>query len=250
MKKIDRLSTLMLVLGFFLTACSAAQSPTPPAIVATPIPTNTAIPPTATPVPPTTVPTATPVPPTITPMPTPTATVPPLPTATPLPAKDDLVAWKFISEPPTQGRWIDVNLNDGFVRLMEGRKLVKALPAAWGYGVTGTESDYFSTAPGRYFIYSRYDYRWYDGTYSRTYINSFVGFDPERANGFHSFLYDARGNVVDNRLGAISHGCIRVEDWKTVYDFTAIGMPVMVHSTQPLNPVPANEPDYSSYVKP
>jgi hypothetical protein len=167
----------------------------------------------------------------------------PTATATPLPSKDDVVFWKLVSEPPTPGKWIDLNLNDGFLRLMEGRKMIKALPAAWGYGVTGTESDYFSTAPGTYFIYSRYDYRWYDAVYSQRWIYSFIGFDPERANGFHSFLYDAKGNVTDNRLGAVSHGCIRVEDWRAVYDFSAIGMIVVVHNTPPYHPVPANDPN-------
>jgi L,D-transpeptidase catalytic domain len=228
-KVVTFLFALFLILN--LSACAVAPTATstpilPTATPTTPDPTVTPVPATPTPL---ALPTFTPLPPTATAIPTPT--IPPQPTATPAPAKDDVVAWKLVSEPPTPGKWIDVNLSDGFVRLMEGRKLFKALPGAWGYGVTGTESDYFSTAPGMYFVYSRYNYRWYDAQYSQTYIYSFVGFDPERSNGFHSFLYDAKGNVTDNRLGAISHGCIRVEDWKAVHDFSAIGMIVMIHAS-------------------
>ncbi len=187
--------------------------------------------PTATPTPePTIMATPTPTPePSPTPEPTPSAT--PVPTPLPVPQPgDDVVVLGLTSEPPTAARWIDVNLSDNTTRLMEGRILVMALPSAWGTGIPGTDTDFYATVPGIYTIYTRSDYLWYDWNYSLTWIHSFVGFDPTRANGFHSFLYDESGNLLNNQLGPVSHGCVRVEDWKAVYDFSAIGMTVVVHS--------------------
>jgi hypothetical protein len=148
------------------------------------------------------------------------------------------VALGLVSEPPTTGKWIDVNLTDGNTRLMTGRTLVKALPSAFGYGLINTETDYYATAPGTYYVYTRYSYRWYDAPYSQLWIDSFVGFDGYRANGFHSFLMNEKGEVVDSRLGPVSHGCVRVEDWKAVFDFSAIGMPVVVHGQYHAEPLP------------
>jgi hypothetical protein len=148
---------------------------------------------------------------------------------------DDIVASGLVPEPPVDGRWISVNLTDGVTRLMDGRKLVQAFPSAWGYGVVGSESDFYATAPGTYYVYSRTDYMWYDWQWSKLWIYGFVGFDPSRANGFHSFLYDKDGKLVDGQLGPVSHGCVRVEDWRAIYEFSRIGMPVVVHGQMKLD---------------
>ncbi len=157
----------------------------------------------------------------------------PIPTPgfpTPTPNLDPVVAG-LIAEPPVKGtqRWIDVNLSDGTTRLIEGRRVVQELPSAIGYGIPGSPSDFFSTAPGLYWVYSKIDELHHDTEYSGLYFQGWVGFDPSRANGFHSFLLDETGKVVDSRLGTISHGCVRTGDWKAVYDFAEIGMPVVVH---------------------
>jgi hypothetical protein len=140
------------------------------------------------------------------------------------------VAAGLIAEPPVKGneRWINVNLTDSTTRLVEGRKVLREIPSAYGYGIFGSDSDYFSTAPGLYWVYSKYEGLQHDNEFTGLYFQGWVGFDPSRANGFHSFLLDDKGNVVDNRLGPVSHGCVRTEDWKAVYDFAQISMPVVV----------------------
>jgi len=241
---------LLLLLTGGIVTLLVFGSDTPTKVVAN-LPTATVAPTLAPTVTPTPEPTATPQPePTVTPTPmstaepsptpepTPEATPEPTLEPTPLPMPqpgDDVVALGLVSAPPTPARWIDVNLSDNTTRLMEGRILVKALPSAWGNGIPGTATDFYATVPGTYSVYTRYDYRWFDATYSQTWIYSFVGFDPERANGFHSFLYDISGNLLNNQLGPVSHGCVRVEDWKAVYDFSAIGMTVLVHDYPTIN---------------
>ena len=64
----------------------------------------------------------------------------------------------------------------------------------------------------------------------KTYISHWVGFDPDKANGFHSFLKDKDGNVVDASTGRVSNGCIRTGEPDTVFAFAEIGMTVYVHS--------------------
>ncbi|NWJ46829.1 MAG: L,D-transpeptidase [Chloroflexi bacterium] len=156
----------------------------------------------------------------------------PLTTTEPTPV-EDIVTQGLVATPPVEGKWIDLNLTDGTTRLLNGRELVKALPSAWGEGEPGTATDFYATVPGTYTIYSRSDTFWYDYNYSMLWIYGFIGFDPERANGFHSFLYNNNGNVVDSRLGPVSHGCVRVEDWRAVYDFSEYGMTVIVHGKPP-----------------
>jgi hypothetical protein len=143
------------------------------------------------------------------------------------------VAAGLIAEPPVKGneRWINVNLTDSTTRLVEGRKILREIPSAYGYGKYGSDSDYFSTAPGLYRVYTKYEGLQHDNEYTGFYFQGWVGFDPSRANGFHSFLMDDKGKVVDSRLGPVSHGCVRTEDWKAVYDFAQIGMPVVVHGS-------------------
>ena len=68
----------------------------------------------------------------------------------------------------------------------------------------------------------------FDAPYN-TYISDWVGFDPSLANGFHSFLKDANGKVVDASTGRISNGCIRTGASEAIYAFAQIGMPVYVH---------------------
>lgn len=181
---------------------------------------------------PTSAPTAT-----IAPSPTPAPTATPVPTATPLPSptpqpKSPLELGLIVLPPDPGkggGRWIDLNLNDGYTRLVDGGKVLKELPSAWGYGTTGTADDYFSTPVGLYFVYEKRDELHHDETYSTGYFRGWVGFDPERANGFHSFILDAQEQVIDARLGPVSHGCVRVGDWQALYNFAEVGMPVIVH---------------------
>lgn len=214
------------------TVAPTAPSTLPPTVTSPPTATAT-----TTPVSPTATPSPTPVP-TATPTAVPTATPAPTVTPTATPEPDPVVAGR-VAPPPVGGneRWIDFNLSDGFTRLMEGRRVVLELPSAYGYGFPGQTDDFYSTAPGVYSVYAKSEPLVYDGAYSGQYFMGWVGFDPSRANGFHSFLMDDKGQVVDSRLGPISHGCVRTTDWRAVYDFAQFGMPVIVHGLRSDLPV-------------
>ncbi|HEX2910330.1 MAG TPA: L,D-transpeptidase [Chloroflexia bacterium] len=164
------------------------------------------------------------------PSPTPEVTVQ---NFTPPTLETDVVALGLVAPVPVSGngRWIDFNRQEGVTRLMEGNKVVKTLPSAYGYGIPGSDSDFYSTAPGQYNVYEKNPDLVYDGTYSGLYFEGWVGFDKTRANGFHSFLLNEKGEVVDNRTGPVSHGCIRTEDWRAIFDFAEVGMPVIVHDS-------------------
>ena len=56
-----------------------------------------------------------------------------------------------------------------------------------------------------------------------------MAFDPQRDNGFHSFLLDESGKVVDPTTGEVSNGYIRTGASKTIFDFAEVGMAVYVH---------------------
>jgi hypothetical protein len=128
---------------------------------------------------------------------------------------------------PIEGRWIDVDVTRFVVRLMDGTAVVREIgPVAVGREIdTGA---YESTQTGLFHIYSKTEDLAWDAPY-QTYISHWVGFDPDKANGFHSFLKDKDGRVVDASTGNVSNGCIRTGDEAAVFAFAEIGMPVYVH---------------------
>jgi hypothetical protein len=128
---------------------------------------------------------------------------------------------------PTAGRWIDVDVTRYVVQLMDGSTVVKTIgPIAVGEQIdTGA---YLSTQTGLFHVYNKLEPLAYDAPYD-TYISHWVGFDPAKDNGFHSFLKDERGKVVDASTGKISNGCIRTGEPEAIFAFAEIGMPVYVH---------------------
>lgn len=130
--------------------------------------------------------------------------------------------------PPTPGRWIDVDVTRFTVRLMRGPEVMRTVePVAVGAQVdTGA---YESTQTGLFHVYQKTAGLTYDAPY-RTYIDWWVGFDPDKANGFHSFLLDANGAVVDASTGRVSNGCIRTGAAREIFEFAEVGMPVVVHA--------------------
>jgi hypothetical protein len=131
-------------------------------------------------------------------------------------------------EPPTQGRWIEVDVAAFRVRLMEGARVLETIePVA--VGVQVDSGDYESTQTGLFHVYNKIAGRQYDAPY-KTWISDWVGFDPAKDNGFHSFLEDQAGKVVDARTGRVSNGCIRTGASDKIFAFAEIGMPVLVHS--------------------
>ena len=157
-------------------------------------------------------------PPTSTPVPAePTATPAPAATATPDP-RETLAHG---------GRWIDVDVTSYIVRLMDGENVVQEIaPVAVGAQIdTGA---YASTQTGLFYVFNKVEGLAYDPPYD-TYISHWVGFDPDKANGFHSFLKDKDGKVVDASTGRVSNGCIRTGAPEAIFAFAQIGTPVWVH---------------------
>ncbi|MCC7363885.1 MAG: L,D-transpeptidase [Dehalococcoidia bacterium] len=168
-------------------------------------------------------PTATPTP--VPPMPTPTAT--PQPTRATPPPPTPIPPTPTPARPPETGRWIDVNVSNYTVRLMDGKTAVDSIGPV-GVGREIDTGVWESTATGLFHVYSMDETLVYDAPYD-TYISHWVGFDPSLANGFHSFLKDQGGKVVDSSTGNVSNGCIRVGRADALYAFADIGMPVWVH---------------------
>lgn len=156
---------------------------------------------------------------TSTPQRTPDATATPTPKATPAPVK---------ATRPSLGKWIDVDVTNLAVKLMDGENVVKAIaPVAVGREIdTGA---YESTQTGLFHVYNKIADRTFDAPYN-TYIEDWVGFDIDKANGFHSFLEDKDGKVVEPGTGRISNGCIRTGDHAAIFAYAEMGMPVWVHA--------------------
>ncbi|MFA7249692.1 MAG: L,D-transpeptidase [Dehalococcoidia bacterium] len=157
---------------------------------------------------------------------TPAPSAPPSVTATPTPTATPRAVAP--PRPPETGRWIEVDVTKYVVRLMDGKTVVKEIgPVAVGREIdTGV---YESTQTGLFHVYNKIAPLTYDAPY-KTYIQWWVGFDPEKANGFHSFLLDAEGKLVDGATGRISNGCIRTGDAEAVFQFAEVGMPVFVRA--------------------
>lgn len=128
---------------------------------------------------------------------------------------------------PTEGRWIDVDVTTYAVRLMDGTRVMREI-APVGVGVEVDTGIYASTQTGLFHVYNKVADLVYDPPYD-TYISHWVGFDPDKANGFHSLLKDKDGKVVDASTGRVSNGCIRTGAAAELFAFAEIGMPVWVH---------------------
>jgi hypothetical protein len=102
---------------------------------------------------------------------------------------------------------------------MDGTVMRTIEPVAVGAQVdTGA---YESTQTGLFRVYNKIAGLQYDPPYA-TYISDWVGFDPAKANGFHSFLLDKDGNVVDRGTGRISNGCIRTPEAQLIFSYAEI----------------------------
>jgi hypothetical protein len=123
--------------------------------------------------------------------------------------------------------WIDVNRSTSTVTLYIGDEAIASYGASLGYD---TSSDgFYSTAIGTYHVYSmNKSLTWTE--WGQAYITDWVGFDPDRYNGFHSWSMDANGNVLPWGDGATG-GCVALEPSAAdqVYDFAYDGMRVEVH---------------------
>jgi hypothetical protein len=131
------------------------------------------------------------------------------------------------SVPPAAGEWIDVDVTNFVVRLMDGKWVLgEVSPVAVGEQIDSGE--YASTQTGLFHVYEKNSDLTFDAQYN-AYISHWVGFDPEKANGLHSFLMDEDGNVVNADTGRVSNGCVRTGAPEEIFGFAQIGMPVYVH---------------------
>jgi hypothetical protein len=110
---------------------------------------------------------------------------------------------------------------------MDGESVVREI-APVGVGVAIDTGAYISTQTGLFEVHNKVEALVYDAPFD-TYISHWVGFDAEKDNGFHSFLKDEHGNVVDASTGRVSNGCIRTGEPDAVFAYAEIGMPVWVH---------------------
>jgi hypothetical protein len=124
-------------------------------------------------------------------------------------------------------RWIDVDRSTQQITLYVGDAPIESFWGAMGYDQS--DDGFYATAIGTYYVYAKNaDLAWTD--YGQAYIADWVAFDPDRANGFHSWSLDADGNVLPWGDGPTG-GCVALEPWAaaTLYDFAEIGMRVEVH---------------------
>jgi hypothetical protein len=148
----------------------------------------------------------------------------PVAMATPIPEPTSTPA---SSAPPKTGRWIDVDVTNFVVRMMDGETVVQELEPV-GVGEQIDTGAYLSTQTGLFTVHTKVEALAYDAPFD-TYISHWIGFDTAKDNGFHSFLKDASGEVVDASTGRVSNGCIRVGAIEALFAFAEIGMPVYVH---------------------
>lgn len=125
-------------------------------------------------------------------------------------------------------RWIEVDRGSVTVTLHEGNRVVATFTGS--VGADRSDEGYYATAPGTYHVYSMTkDLTWTpfaeDG-----YLTDWVGFDPERNNGFHSPIRDASGAEKPVQ-SPTTKGCVRLDAGaaEEVFAFSYIGMRVEIH---------------------
>jgi hypothetical protein len=125
-------------------------------------------------------------------------------------------------------RWIEVDRSTALVTLHEGETVVAVYQGK--IGRDPSPDGYYSTAIGTFHVYMMNKELAETPFVEGVYLTDFVGFDPERSNGFHSPVRDAEGNVV-NTQGTVTMGCVRLDADAAValFDFASIGMRVEIH---------------------
>jgi uncharacterized protein YraI len=146
---------------------------------------------------------------------------------------DGISGWAkaaFLAWAPTIGpdeHWIDVDRGSQTVTLYIGQE---AIASYWGaIGFDDSSYGFYATAIGSYRVYSMV--RGLSWTpFAQAYIRYWVGFDPMRENGFHSYSMNVHGRVIKHGDGPTG-GCVALtpEYARAIYDFADYGMRVEVH---------------------
>ena len=124
-------------------------------------------------------------------------------------------------------RWIDVNRTTQMVTLYEGGVAVAAYWAAMGSDPS--DDGFFATAVGTYWVYEKYwGLSWTD--WGGAWVGDWVGFDPARLNGFHTYAMDAAGQVIPGGDGPTG-GCVALTPAAAdqLFAFVSVGTRVEVH---------------------
>lgn len=134
------------------------------------------------------------------------------------------------SEQAGQGgeRWIDVDRTTAMVTLYVGDSSLASFQGKIGRDPSA--DGFYSTAVGTYHVYSMQEGLSSTPFVDDVYLSDWVGFDPERKNGFHSPVREADGR---ERLtqNPTTMGCVRLNsnDAVALFDFAYVGMRVEIH---------------------
>ena len=123
--------------------------------------------------------------------------------------------------------WIDVDRSSQTVTLYVGDEAIASYWAALGWDNSG--DGFYSTALGSYTVSGMHEgLTWTE--WGQAYIQYWVGFDPSRVNGFHSYSMNSRGSVLKNGDGPTG-GCVALEPSaaRELFNFAFEGMRVEVH---------------------
>jgi len=138
----------------------------------------------------------------------------------PAPASEDV--WT------SDERWIEVDRDTATVFLHEGNAIVGTFHGKIGRDLT--DDGYYATALGTFHVYSMSKELAETPFAEDGYLTDWVGFDPERNNGFHSPVRDASGveKAVQNPT---TLGCVRLDAAaaEQVFAFAHVGMRVEIH---------------------
>jgi uncharacterized protein YraI len=124
-------------------------------------------------------------------------------------------------------RWVDVDRSTQTVTLYEGGV---AVASYWGaMGRDASDDGFFATAVGTYHVYEKIGgLNWTD--WGGAWVEDWVGFDPDRLNGFHTWSMDETGQVLPDGA-APTGGCVALDPAAAdhLFAFVAVGTRVEVH---------------------
>jgi uncharacterized protein YraI len=124
-------------------------------------------------------------------------------------------------------RWVDVDRTTQMVTLYEGDAPVASYWAAMGSDAS--DDGFFATAVGTYYVYDKYGgLSWTD--WGGAWVRDWVGFDPNRLNGFHTYSMDETGQILPGGDGPTG-GCVALAPASAdqLFAFVAVGTRVEVH---------------------
>lgn len=125
------------------------------------------------------------------------------------------------------GRWIDVDRSSQTITLYDGGEAVASYWGALGYD--SSDDGYYATAIGTYSVYAMNAGLTASST-GDVWFTHWVAFDPDRANGFHTYSMDADGALIAGGDGPTG-GCVALDPDAAadLFAFAEIGMTVEVH---------------------